>query len=112
MSAQIFNAFNNSWPIVQITMLLFTTLTAALLNNLPCWLLSRTLVQLRARQNTLPPNTLLSVALEDDIVILKLRQDSPRTAQEIVHILPRLSEQSPSYPPEPAPDPETTSKTP
>ena len=103
MSAQIFNAFNNSWPIVQITMLLFTTLTAALLNNLPCWLLSRTLVQLRARQNTL-----LSVALEDDIVILKLRQDAPLTAQEIVHILPRLSEQSPSYPPDPA----STSKTP
>jgi hypothetical protein len=73
MSAQIFNAFNNSWPIVQITMLLFTTLTAALLITVPCWLLSRTLVQLRARQNTLPPNTLLSVALEDDIVILKLR---------------------------------------
>jgi hypothetical protein len=73
MSAQIFNAFNNSWPIVQITILLLTTLTAALLITVPCWLLSRTLVQLRARQNTLPPNTLLSVALEDDIVILKLR---------------------------------------
>ena len=108
MSAQIFNAFNNSWPIVQITMLLFTTLTAALLITVPCWLLSRTLVQLRARQNTLAPNTLLSVALEDDIVILKLRQDSPLTAQEIVHILPRLSQQSPSYPP----DPTSTSKTP
>ena len=73
MSAQIFNAFNNSWPIVQITILLLPTLTAALLITVPCWLLSRTLVQLRARQNTLPPNTLLSVALEDDIVILKLR---------------------------------------
>ena len=101
MSAEIFNAFNNSWPIVQVFMLLIFAITAGLLITAPCWMLFRTLADIRDRKTSLAPNTLLSVALEDDIVVLKLRQDAPLTAQEIVHILPRLSEQSPSYPPDP-----------
>lgn len=101
MSAEIFNAFNNSWPIVQVFMLLIFAITAGLLITAPCWMLFRTLADIRDRKTSLAPNTLLSVALEDDIVVLKIRKDAPLTAQEVVSILPMLSEDQSVYPPAP-----------
>ena len=64
--SEILNAFNNSWPFVQVVMLL--ALLGAL--ALPFWLLHSWLIG----REKLPPNVLLALRQDGDTLTLTVRE--------------------------------------
>jgi hypothetical protein len=77
--SELINAYNNSWPFVQIFML--ATLLG--LVALPVWLTHRWL-KLRKK---LPDNVLLALAQDDDVVTLTVRQGAPITPNQLTNLL-------------------------
>ena len=77
--SEILNAFNNSWPIVQITMLV----TLVALVTLPVWLVHRWLT-LRKK---LPGDILLALARDGDLVTLTVTKGAPITPNQLTGLL-------------------------
>ena len=78
--SEIINAFNNSWPFVQIVMLL----TLVALIALPVWLVQRWL----SLRHKLPDNVLLALSQDGDTLTLTLRKGAPVSKQQIAELLP------------------------
>mgnify|MGYP007032748347 CR=1 FL=1 len=77
--SEILNAFNNSWPIVQITMLV----TLVALVTLPVWLTHRWLT-LRKK---MPDDILLALACNGDRVTLTVTKGAPITPNQLTGLL-------------------------
>ena len=77
--SQIINAYNNSWPFVQIFMLL----TFFGLCTLPVWLTHRWLTT----PKKLPSNVLLALAQDGDLMTLIVRQGAPITPNQLTNLL-------------------------
>ena len=77
--SEILNAFNNSWPIVQITMLV----TLVALVALPVWLVHRWLT-LRKK---LPDDILLALARSGNRVTLTVTKGAPITPNQLTGLL-------------------------
>lgn len=77
--SELINAYNNSWPFVQIVMLL----TLLGLSVMPVWLAHRWFT-LRKK---LPDNVLLALSQEDDTVTLTVRKGAPITPNQLTGLL-------------------------
>ncbi|NBR51625.1 MAG: hypothetical protein EBT87_07710 [Alphaproteobacteria bacterium] len=76
---EIINAYNNSWPFVQIVML--ATLLG--LFTLPIWLTHRWL----SLRKKLPDNIVLALAQEGDVMTLTVRKGAPITPTQLTNLL-------------------------
>ena len=77
--SEILNAYNNSWPFVQITMLMALVALVAL----PVWLVHRWLT-LRKK---LPDDILLALAREGNRVTLTVSKGAPITPNQLTGLL-------------------------
>ena len=77
--SEILNAFNNSWPFVQITMLM----TLVALVALPVWLVHRWL----SLRKTLLDDIVLALARSDNRVTLTVTNGAPITPNQLTGLL-------------------------
>lgn len=77
--SEILNAFNNSWPFVQIFMLV----ALVLLVGLPIWLTHRWLTL----RKTLPDNIVLALIQEGDRVTLTVKKGAPLNPNQLTNLL-------------------------
>ena len=84
--SEILNAFNNSWPSVQMVMLL----TLVALVALPVWLIYRWLTL----RKTLPENILLALAQDGDRVTLTVTKGAPITPNQLTNLLTEPTSQA------------------
>ena len=84
--SEILNAFNNSWPSVQMVMLL----TLVALVALPVWLIHRWLTL----RKTLPENILLALAQDGDRVTLTVTKGAPITPNQLTNLLTEPTSQA------------------
>ena len=84
--SKILNAFNNSWPSVQMVMLL----TLVALVALSVWLIHRWLTL----RKTLPENILLALAQDGDRVTLTVTKGAPITPNQLTNLLTEPTSQA------------------
>ena len=84
--SEILSAFNNSWPSVQMVMLL----TLVALVALPVWLIYRWLTL----RKTLPENILLALAQDGDRVTLTVTKGAPITPNQLTNLLTEPTSQA------------------
>ncbi|CAI8205620.1 MAG: Uncharacterised protein [Alphaproteobacteria bacterium] len=76
---EIINAYNNSWPFVQIFMLIVLLGLVAL----PVWLAHRWL----SLRKKLPDNIMLALAQEGDVMTLTVRKGAPISPTQLTNLL-------------------------
>ena len=84
--SELINAYNNSWPFVQIFML--ATLLG--LVALPVWLTHRWLTM----RKKMPDNILLALAQDGDVVTLTVRQGAPISPNQLTNLLTEPTSQA------------------